>query len=85
MQGRNGIGVSALALLLGLAACAEPASVAAPAAAAPPPPVETAPPPAKPTPAPPLVEHARAYLGRPYAFGGRGESLDCMGLVFLAW
>jgi cell wall-associated NlpC family hydrolase len=33
----------------------------------------------------PLVDAARAYLGRPYRFGGRGERLDCMGLVFLAW
>ncbi|MBM4367980.1 MAG: C40 family peptidase [Deltaproteobacteria bacterium] len=34
---------------------------------------------------PELVEAARRYLGRPYRFGGRGEQLDCMGLVFLAW
>jgi cell wall-associated NlpC family hydrolase len=32
-----------------------------------------------------LADSARAYVGRPYAFGGRGESLDCMGLVFRAW
>ncbi len=34
---------------------------------------------------PALVDAARQYLGRPYRFGGRGEQLDCMGLVFLAW
>jgi hypothetical protein len=33
----------------------------------------------------PLVAAARAYLGRPYAFGGRDAQLDCMGLVFRAW
>lgn len=85
MQGRSGTGVIALSLLLTLAACAEPASAAAPAEPAPPAPVAPAPPAATPAPAPPLVERARAYLGRPYAFGGRGKSLDCMGLVFLAW
>lgn len=46
---------------------------------------------AAPTPAPvqvepsPLVDAARAYLGRPYSFGGRGEQLDCLGLIFRAW
>ncbi len=32
-----------------------------------------------------LAESARDYLGRPYTFGGRGKTLDCMGLVFRAW
>lgn len=31
------------------------------------------------------VEAARRYQGRPYGWGGRGEELDCMGLVFRAW
>ena len=34
---------------------------------------------------PTLVDAARNYMGRPYNFGGRGATLDCMGLVFLAW
>jgi cell wall-associated NlpC family hydrolase len=85
MRSGSGTGVIALSLLLTLAACAEPASAAAPAEPAPPTPVAPAPPAATPALAPPLVERARAYLGRPYAFGGRGENLDCMGLVFLAW
>ncbi len=33
----------------------------------------------------PLITAARQYLGRPYRWAGRAESLDCMGLVFLAW
>lgn len=33
----------------------------------------------------PSVVAARRYLGRLYAFGGRGAELDCMGLVFRAW
>lgn len=32
-----------------------------------------------------LVTSARSYLDRPYAWGGRGTSLDCLGLVFRAW
>ncbi|MES2644648.1 MAG: hypothetical protein V4850_34490 [Myxococcota bacterium] len=33
----------------------------------------------------PLITAARKYRGRPYKWAGRAESLDCMGLVFLAW
>ena len=33
----------------------------------------------------PSVVAARAYLGRPYGWAGRGQELDCMGLVFRAW
>jgi hypothetical protein len=33
----------------------------------------------------PLLEAARRYKGRPYAWAGRGDALDCMGLVFVAW
>lgn len=40
---------------------------------------------APPAEAPPVVEAARRYLGRPYSFGERGAELDCMGLVFLSW
>lgn len=36
-------------------------------------------------PAAPSVVAARAYLGRPYSWGARGQALDCMGLVFRAW
>ncbi|MFZ5479127.1 MAG: C40 family peptidase [Myxococcota bacterium] len=36
-------------------------------------------------PSPPIVLAARRYLGRPWRWGGRGETLDCLGLVFLAW
>ena len=32
-----------------------------------------------------LVTAARSYLDRPYAWGGRGAALDCLGLVFRAW
>jgi len=32
-----------------------------------------------------LVTAARTYLDRPYAWGGRGAKLDCLGLVFRAW
>jgi hypothetical protein len=32
-----------------------------------------------------LVDAAREYVGRPYHFGGRDATLDCMGLVFRAW
>ena len=43
------------------------------------------PPPSRDAGTPALVEAARAYLGSPYTFGGRGRELDCMGLVFRAW
>lgn len=33
----------------------------------------------------PIIVAARRYQGRLYTFGGRGRTLDCMGLVFLAW
>lgn len=32
-----------------------------------------------------LVTAARNYLDRPYSWGGRGASLDCLGLIFKAW
>jgi len=67
-----------------LVACASAPAVSTDATAHPP---ELVPPPAAPLlrGQPELVAAARAYLGRPYRFGGRGAELDCMGLVFLAW
>ncbi len=76
--------LAALAVLL-LAACS-PARSDEPATTptASPTPVVTPSPTPEPPPHP-LVEAARAYLGRPYSFGGRGEQLDCLGLIFRAW
>jgi hypothetical protein len=74
--------------------CAQAGSPDTPDAVAPetsvPAPPSPEPPRAPPLPAeaearpPASVTAARAFLGRPYRFGGRGKTLDCMGLVFRA-
>jgi cell wall-associated NlpC family hydrolase len=75
--------VSALASAADLPPQPPPIGVAAPAIALAPAWVPPGAPDAK-YPAP-LVTAARRHLGWPYRWAGRADTLDCMGLVFVAW